>query len=113
MTRRTPQTLAGRTERHEHAFQTNSRSFPIFRKTLAIIAFSPVTLNVLPVLLPSALLRARAQSVSCAYDGVGQLITAADGSNNVAGYQYDLLRNLLGISRGTEVGFDIVPIAWT
>lgn len=59
----------------------------------------------IPALVPCA----QAQSVSYAYDADGRLSAVSDGSNNVAGYQYDQLGNLLAISRNTGVGFGVVP----
>ena len=75
-------------------------------RIFVFLLISCVTLaEFFPVLVPGA----HAQSVSYAYDADGRLSAVSDGSNNVAGYQYDQLGNLLVISRNTGVGFGVVP----
>jgi YD repeat-containing protein len=80
-----------------------------FVNQLRIFVFLLVSCVTLSQYIPALVQGAHAQSVSYAYDADGRLGAVADGSNNVAGYQYDALGNLLGISRSTGVGFDVVP----
>jgi YD repeat-containing protein len=82
-----------------------------FVNRIRIFVFLLVSCVALSQFIPALVAAAHAQSVSYAYDADGRLSAVADGSNNVAGYQYDQLGNLLGISRNTGVGFDVVPFA--
>jgi YD repeat-containing protein len=108
MTRRRRQSVVRRKEGCEYTFEDHGRSVRLFRKVKLIVsllvACIPLT-EFIPALGPAA----HAQSVSYAYDADGRLSAVSDGSNNVAGYEYDQLGNLLAISRNTGVGFGAVP----
>jgi len=112
MLRRRGQSVVSQTERCQRAFQEHARSLPhgpIFRN-IKLVVFLLVACITLSPFVPALVAGARAQSVTYAYDADGRLSAVANGSNSVAGYQYDALGNLYGISRGTGVGFGMVPM---